>query len=192
METVKVDRSKYNELLKKAKTDIEIRKRLIEENINFIKYIARRYKYEAQTVGLEFNDLISIGVFGLIKCIDNFDTDTNNKLSTPAAIYIRNEILMEIRKHSSYRQHYKLVGDINYNEIINSPQDIENDFVEKETLVSLKKAIKSLTPKEQYILHMKYTLLQSQEEIGRKLHCSQSYVSRMERKSIKKLCKLIQ
>ncbi len=175
----------------------EARDKLIVHNLRLVVYVAKRY--ETNIYNLE--DLISIGTLGLVKAIQTFKNDKNIKLATYASRCIDNEILMFLRKKSrlknevsldeplkcDYDGNELLLGDI-LSENENLITDGIDDNEEKEDLY---KAIELLKPREKEILSMRFGLNGSKEytqkETAELLGISQSYISRLEKKIIKKL-----
>lgn len=177
--------------------DIEARNKLIEHNLRLVVFVAR--KYETNTYNLE--DLISIGTLGLIKGIQTFKMDKNIKLATYASRCIENEILMFMRKKSRMKVEVSLDEPLNIdydgNELLlqdilttneNEVQD-NLDYNEKRRLMF--EAIKGLKSKEKEIITLRYGLINGEEmtqkEVADYLGISQSYISRLEKKIIKKL-----
>lgn len=173
------------------------RNRLIEHNLRLVVYVAKRY--ETNLYNLE--DLISIGTLGLVKAIQTFKPEKNIKLATYASRCIENEILMYLRKKSKrknevsldeplkcdYDGNELLLGDI-LSESDNKVLEDINDGEEKEELY---KAIETLRPREKQILSMRFGLNgmkeYTQKETAEMLGISQSYISRLEKRIIRKL-----
>lgn len=166
-------------------------------------YIAK--KFDNTGVGVE--DLISIGTIGLIKAINSFDSGKNIKLATYASRCIENEILMYLRRNSKTRMEVSIDEPLNVdwdgNELLLSDilgteedviyRDIE-DEVEKKLL---KKAIDRLGERERMIIDLRFGLSSpddtemTQKEVADLMGISQSYISRLEKKIIKRLKKEI-
>ena len=169
---------------------------LIERNLRLVAFIARRY--ENSGVGIE--DLISIGTLGLIKAVGTFRSDKNIKLATYASRCIENEILMYLRKISG-KQEVSLDEPLNTdwdgNELLLSDvlscdeepviQELEDD----EEKQALRRAVAGLTDRERFIIELRFGLNgrkeQTQSEVAELLGISQSYISRLEKKILKKL-----
>lgn len=169
---------------------------LIERNLRLVAFIARRY--ENSGVGIE--DLISIGTLGLIKAVGTFRSDKNIKLATYASRCIENEILMYLRKISG-KQEVSLEEPLNTdwdgNELLLSDvlscdeepviQEIEDD----EEKQALRRAVAGLTDRERFIIELRFGLNgrkeKTQSEVADLLGISQSYISRLEKKILKKL-----
>lgn len=184
----------YLEELEKGSEDA--RNRLIEHNLRLVVYIAKRY--ESNPTNME--DLISIGIFGLIKAIHTFKRDKNIKLVTYASRCIENEILMHLRKRSKYK------GEVSFDEPLNVDYDgnelvlsdilgtqgdiVAEEFERREQMRVLYEAISELKDREKEILLMRYGLNQeelTQKDVAVKLGISQSYISRLEKRILGKL-----
>ena len=181
----------------------EARALLIEHNLRLVVYIA--IKFDNTGVGVE--DLISIGTIGLIKAINTFNKDKNIKLATYASRCIENEILMYLRRNSKTRLEVSIDEPLNVdwdgNELLLS--DIlgtEEDVIYKDIEVEmerklLNKAIEKLSKREQTIVELRFGLRNpsgeemTQKEVADLLGISQSYISRLEKKIMKRLKKEI-
>lgn len=174
---------------------------LIERNLRLVVYIARKF----ENSGICVEDLISIGTIGLIKAVNTFDPDKQIKLATYASRCIENEILMFIRRNS------KLKSEISFDEPLNIDWDgnelllsdilgTENDIIfkclEKEVdkeLLGI--AMKKLSDREKKIMKLRFGLdggeEKTQKEVADMLGISQSYISRLEKRIIKRLKKEI-
>lgn len=181
----------------------EARAILIEHNLRLVVYIAK--KFDNTGVGVE--DLISIGTIGLIKAINTFNKDKNIKLATYASRCIENEILMYLRRNSKTRMEVSIDEPLNVdwdgNELLLSDilgteedviyQDIETEMERK----LLNKAIEKLTKRERTIVELRFGLRdplgeeKTQKEVADMLGISQSYISRLEKKIIRRLKKEI-
>lgn len=176
----------------------EARKILIERNLRLVAHVAKKYQF----VDEEIEDMISIGTIGLIKAISTFDCTKGIKLATYAARCIDNELLMFLRnkkKTSKDVSLYEPIGtDKEGNEIslLDIVEKEEEDIVENyETNINIQKMFelidKVLTPREKYIIVKRYGLRNNKEvtqrEIANQLKISRSYVSRIEKKALKKL-----
>ena len=184
-----------------ASGDESVRRTLIEHNIRLVVYIAR--KFENTGVGLE--DLISIGTIGLIKAVNTFDPHKNIKLATYASRCIENEILMYLRRSVKSRGEISLDEPLNVdwdgNELLLS--DIlgtDGDVVYKEMDSEIDKsllseAISTLPQRERLIINMRFGLSgfseNTQKQVADRLGISQSYISRLEKRIIKRLRKEI-
>ena len=193
-----LDKEKEEYYISKLKDkDLEARNKLIEHNLRLVVFIAR--KYETDLYNLE--DLISIGTLGLIKGIQTFNTDKNIKLATYASRCIENEILMFMRKKSKMKVEVSLDEPLNIdydgNELLlqdiltTNEHEVEDNLEYNEKRRLMYDAIKELKDKEKEILILRYGLKNNEEmtqkEVADYLGISQSYISRLEKKIIKKL-----
>ena len=174
---------------------------LIEHNLRLVVYIAK--KFDNTGVGVE--DLISIGTIGLIKSINTFNPEKNIKLATYASRCIENEILMYLRRNNKTKLEVSIDEPLNVdcdgNELLLSDilgtdedviyKDIENE-VERKLLL---KAIDKLSDREKTIINLRFGLgvrsgkEMTQKEVAELLGISQSYISRLEKKIMKRLKK---
>lgn len=169
---------------------------LIERNLRLVAFIARRY--ENSGVGIE--DLISIGTLGLIKAVGTFRSDKNIKLATYASRCIENEILMYLRKISG-RQEVSIDEPLNTdwdgNELLLSDvlgsdeESVIQELEEAEERLALRRAVARLPERERFIIELRFGLNgqrdMTQNEVAELLGISQSYISRLEKKILKKL-----
>ena len=181
----------------------DARKQLIEHNLRLVVYIAQ--KFDNTGVGVE--DLISIGTIGLIKAINTFDVDKNIKLATYASRCIENEILMYLRRNNKTKLEVSIDEPLNVDwdgnelllsDILGTDEDIIYRDLEDETERKLlNAAIDRLNPREQKIVKLRFGLGREQEdemtqkEVADLLGISQSYISRLEKKIMKRLKKEI-
>jgi RNA polymerase sporulation-specific sigma factor len=171
---------------------------LIERNLRLVAHIVKKYN----TADKEIDDLISIGTIGLIKAIDTFDPDKGIRLATYASRCIDNELLMMLRSGKRQAKEiylYEPIGsdkeghEINLLDIIESTDtDIIDELELQGNIKRLYELVeKVLTKRERQIVEMRYGLnLQeeiTQREIANKIGISRSYVSRIEKKALKKL-----
>ena len=177
--------------------DQQVKTSLIEHNLRLVVYIAK--KFDNTGVGVE--DLISIGTIGLIKAINSYNPDKNIKLATYASRCIENEILMYLRRNSKTKAEVSIDEPLNVdwdgNELLLSDilgtedKDLENEVERK----MLSKAIEKLSERERIIVDLRYGLSsidgeeKTQKEVADMLGISQSYISRLEKKIIKRLKK---
>jgi RNA polymerase sporulation-specific sigma factor len=176
---------------------------LVEHNLRLVAHIVKKYN----GIGRELDDLISIGTIGLIKGISTYNMDKGTKLATYAARCIENEILMTIRADQKIKNEVSLqdpIGidkegnEISLIDILGSDNDQIFDLVElKIEAAKLYKLMeKVLKQREKTIIEMRYGLSngvnKTQREIAKMLGISRSYVSRIEKKAIKKLSKEFQ
>lgn len=176
---------------------------LIEHNLRLVVYIAK--KFDNTGVGVE--DLISIGTIGLIKSINTFKPDKNIKLATYASRCIENEILMYLRRNNKTRLEVSIDEPLNVDwdgnelllsDILGTEEDIIYKDLEHEVECTLLgKAIEKLSPREQTIIRLRYGLQsddgkeKTQKEVADLLGISQSYISRLEKRIMKRLKKEI-
>ena len=179
--------------------DDSARELLITHNLRLVVYIAR--KFENSGVGIE--DLISIGTIGLIKAVNTFCPSRNIKLATYSSRCIENEILMYLRKNSQMRNEMSIDEPLNVDwdgnelllsDILGSDPDIVNRGVEQEAERDLLlTCISHLSEREQLIMNLRFGIGGNQEhtqkEVADLLGISQSYISRLEKKIIKRLKK---
>ncbi len=179
----------------------EARSALIEHNLRLVVYIAK--KFDNTSVGVE--DLISIGTIGLIKAINTFNRDKNIKLATYASRCIENEILMYLRRNSKTKMEVSIDEPLNVDwdgnelllsDILGTDEDVICRNLEHETEKDLLHlAISRLNPREQKIVELRYGLRDedgeemTQKEVADLLGISQSYISRLEKKIMKRLKK---
>lgn len=181
--------------------DNKVRSVLIERNLRLVVYIAR--KFENTGVGVE--DLISIGTIGLIKAVNTFDPDKKIKLATYASRCIENEILMYLRRNSKVRSEISFDEPLNIDwdgnelllsDILGTDNDLIYHYIEDEVdkeLLTL--AMRKLTNREKKIMELRFGLYgggeRTQKEVADMLGISQSYISRLEKRIIKRLKKEI-
>lgn len=183
--------------------DQEARAGLIEHNLRLVVYIAK--KFDNTGVGVE--DLISIGTIGLIKSVNTYNPGKNIKLATYASRCIENEILMYLRRNNKTKLEVSIDEPLNVdwdgNELLLSDilgtdedviyKDLENE-VERNLLGN---AIDKLSEREKTIINLRFGLgnkngeEMTQKEVATLLGISQSYISRLEKKIMKRLKKEI-
>lgn len=181
-----------------GKKGIEARNILIEHNLRLVAHIAKKYQGADESM----EDLISVGTIGLMKGIATFDPKKGSRLATYAARCIENELLMMFRaKKKSSREVslYEPIGtdaegnEISLLDIIESEQtDVVEEMYRDSHLKHLGELLKTcLTAREREIIYMRYGLMNdsemTQREVGMALGISRSYVSRIEKKALKKL-----
>ena len=178
-------------------TEEKSRQILIEHNLRLVVYIAKKF----ENTNICVDDLISIGTIGLIKAINTFKKDKQIKLATYASRCIENEILMYLRKNNSQKilmsfdeplnvdwdGNELLLGDVLGTDDDSVDRHLEEE-VEKELLHS---AMENLCQREKEIMQLRYGLSGSREktqkEVAQMLGISQSYISRLEKRIIKRL-----
>ena len=179
---------------------LEARQTLIEHNLRLVVYIAK--KFDNTGVGVE--DLISIGTIGLIKAINTFKSDKNIKLATYASRCIENEILMHLRRNSRIKTEVSIDEPLNVDwdgnelllsDILGTEEDLVYKDIEDEVdLNLLEQAMAILTDRGRTIIELRYGIGHDDEEMTQKevadlLGISQSYISRLEKKIIRRLRK---
>ena len=177
---------------------------LIERNLRLVVYIARRF--ENTSVNLE--DLISIGTIGLIKAVGTYRRDKNIKLATYASRCIENEILMFLRKNAGIKSELSLDEPLNVdydgNELLLSDMlgtevdEVCKELEVKEEKSMVRKALACLSPREKTIIELRFGLApgsdgkeKTQKEVADLLGISQSYISRLEKKTMERLKELL-
>ena len=180
-----------------AAGELEARQTLIERNLRLVVYIARRF----ENTGINIEDLISIGTIGLIKAINTYKTDKNIKLATYASRCIENEILMYLRKNANRR------GEVSLDEPLNTDWDgnelllsdvlgTDSDIIEKPLEEHVERdlllgAVERLSERERTIITLRFGLdgrrERTQKEVADLLGISQSYISRLEKRIIRRL-----
>ncbi len=173
------------------------REPLITHNLRLVVYIAKKFESSAASV----EDLISIGTIGLIKAVNTFRPEKNIKLATYASRCIENEILMFLRKSSQLRNEVSIDEPLNVDwdgnelllsDVLGSDVDVVNADIEQEIEYNLVlSAVENLSPREKQIMELRFGLhgkgSHTQKEVADMLGISQSYISRLEKKIIKKL-----
>ncbi|WP_407268052.1 RNA polymerase sporulation sigma factor SigE [Radiobacillus sp. PE A8.2] len=188
------------ELLKRLPVgDKAARAMLIERNLRLVVYIARKF----ENTGINIEDLISIGTIGLIKAVNTFNPEKKIKLATYASRCIENEILMYLRRNN------KLKSEISFDEPLNIDWDgnelllsdvlgTDEDVTTKDLESSvdknlLRKALEQLNDREKQIMELRFGLIgeeeKTQKDVADMLGISQSYISRLEKKIIRRLKK---
>lgn len=187
------------ECLKRYKAgDMEAKNCLIEKNLRLVAHIVKKYGNS----GREQEELISVGIVGLVKAVNTFNVEKGHKLVTYAAKCIENEILMLLRSEKKQGREvslYEPIGtDKEGNEInlLDIMESEETDIIERmEFSGNVRKMYelidKVLTPREKEIIALRYGLYRNkpvtQREIAKRFGISRSYVSRIEKKALEKL-----
>ncbi len=175
------------------------KEKLIVHNLRLVVYIAKRF----ESAGANIEDLISIGTIGLIKAVNTFNPDKNIKIATYASRCIENEILMFLRKSSQLKNEISIDEPLNTDwdgnelllcDVLGSDPDIINRDIETELECNqLLSAISKLNEREALIMELRFGLNgkkeHTQKEVADFLGISQSYISRLEKKIIKRLKK---
>lgn len=189
-------------LVRYQKGDMEARNLLIEHNLRLVAHVSKKY----QSPEYETDDLISIGIIGLIKAVMTFDSSKNNRLATYAARCIENELLMMLRSRK------KISREVSMDERIGTDQEgrelrladiLESEPVDVVENLEIQKNIRQLRTylpevlddRELLVICARYGLMgkeeRTQREIAEQLGISRSYVSRIEKKALEKLrCEL--
>ena len=190
-------------LLLGTEDEKEARATLIEHNLRLVVYIAKKF----DNTGIGVEDLISIGTIGLIKAINTYNPAKNIKLATYASRCIENEILMYLRRTSKMKLEVSFDEPLNVDwdgnelllsDILGTEDDIIYKDMESEVERKLlKKAIAKLSSRERQIIELRYGLSTvngreyTQKEVADLMGISQSYISRLEKKIMKRLRKEI-
>ena len=184
-----------------SQQDKEARDELIEHNLRLVVYIAQRF----DNTGVGVEDLISIGTIGLIKAINTFNPTRKIKLATYASRCIENEILMYLRRNNKTKMEVSIDEPLNVDwdgnelllsDILGTDEDVIYRDIEHEVECKLLgKAISKLSDREQIIIKLRYGLQspdgkeKTQKEVADMLGISQSYISRLEKRIMKRLKK---
>ena len=182
--------------------DTQARDLLIEHNLRLVAHIAKKYTTSGRIASVDFDDIISIGSIGLIKAIDSFNSGKSARLATYATRCIENEILMYIRSSKKYSNDIFLQDPIGHdfdgNEItvmdtVKSDDDPVPDEVSDKIDITrmMRKIDEVLDEREREIIRLRYAVCggeeMTQREIASMLGISRSYVSRIEKKALKKI-----
>ncbi|GEM03741.1 RNA polymerase sigma-28 factor [Halolactibacillus miurensis] len=182
--------------------DDQARDKLIEHNLRLVAHLVKKYE-KKQT---NQDDLISIGIIGLIKAIDTFHPNKGTKLATYAARCIENEILMHFRQQKKRSKETSLEEPIGHDkdghaiallDVLTSPTvDLDEQLQQNNDLVKIKKYFPLLDDREKKVLMLRFGLgnhtEQTQKNIAKTLNISRSYVSRIEKRALFKLFKAYQ
>lgn len=180
-----------------AEGDPQARETLIVRNLRLVVFIAKKF----ETPGHSLEDFISIGTIGLIKAVGTFRPDRNIKLATYASRCIENEILMFLRKAAQYRGEISIDEPLNVDwdgnelllsDVLGTEEDIVSRGVEQEAeRETLLAAVRALPDREREIMELRFGLggrkEMTQKEVADRIGISQSYISRLEKKIIRKL-----
>ena len=189
------DEKKY--LASVAQGDKEARNILVEHNLRLVAHIVKKY----YTGTNDYDDLLSVGVVGLIKAINTFDATKTQRLSSYASICIQNEILMMFRNNKKAQQESSLSESVDSdkdgnNLVLMDVIAVDDDIVEKiDTKFKSEKLQQyineELDEREKTVIELRYGLNgheeKTQREIAAMLNISRSYISRIETKALKKL-----
>jgi len=181
--------------------DESVRSILIERNLRLVVYIARKF----ENTGVNVEDLISVGTIGLIKAVNTFDPNKKIKLATYASRCIENEILMYLRRNSKVKAEISFYEPLNIDwdgnelllsDILGTENDVVYNLIEDEVDRQLLiVAMKKLSNREKEIVQLRFGLNglgeKTQKEVADMLGISQSYISRLEKRIIRRLKKEI-
>ena len=181
--------------------DMKARDKLIEHNLRLVVFLAK--KYENTKIDLE--DLVSIGTIGLIKGVNTYQNDKNIKLATYASRCIDNEILMYLRKTKKKRTEVSFEDSLSFDaegnelhleDVLGTEEDIVTKPIENELdRTMMYEEVAKLNDRDKEIIELRYGLNgkkeMTQKEVASMLGISQSYISRIEKKVIKKLSSVI-
>ena len=173
------------------------REPLITHNLRLVVYIAKKF----ESPGASVEDLISIGTIGLIKAVNTFQVERNIKLATYASRCIENEILMYLRKSAQLRKEVSIDDPLNVdwdgNELLLSdllgsdPDQVDRDLEQEAERTMLRSAVDRLSPRERTIMVLRFGLgsakEHTQKEVADTIGISQSYISRLEKRIIRRL-----
>lgn len=193
-----LESSEEAETLERLKQgDASARAKLIEHNLRLVVYIAKKF----ENTGVGVDDLTGIGTIGLIKAVKTFNPDKQIRLATYASRCIENEILMYLRRTS------KIKGEVSFDEplkvdwdgnalllsdVLGTDEDIVyKDMDTRDDILVLRSVLNSLSQREREIIMLRYGIdcnrEYTQKEVAELLGISQSYISRLEKRIIKKL-----
>ena len=180
--------------------DKKARSKLIEHNLRLVVFLAKKY----ENTGVDLEDLVSIGSVGLIKGVNTYKLSKNIKLATYASRCIDNEILMFLRKNKRRRGEISFEDNLSFDsegnelhleDILGTDSDIVTRGLEEETNKKLLyEEIERLSDRDKKIMVLRYGLYgndeMTQKDVAKLLGISQSYISRIEKKAIRKLKQL--
>ena len=195
----KEEEIKYVEL--SMNNDQKARNKLIEHNLRLVVFLSKKY----ENTNTDLEDLVSIGTIGLIKAVNTYRLDKNIKLATYASRCIDNEILMYLRKTKRKRTDISFEDSLSYDadgnelhleDVLGTDSDIVTKGLDDELDKSMMlEEIEKLTPRDKEIIELRYGLNgkkeMTQKDVASLLGISQSYISRIEKKVIKKLKSII-
>lgn len=173
------------------------RNKLIEHNLRLVVFLSKKY----ENTGNDLEDLVSIGTIGLIKGVNTYKLDKNIKLATYASRCIDNEILMFLRKNKKRKGEVSFEDNLSYDsegnelhleDILGTDADIVTKGLEEKTEKKLLyQEIEKLTGRDKEIMVLRYGLFNNEEmtqkDVANMLGISQSYISRIEKKVIRRL-----
>ena len=180
-----------------APTDQDAKDQLIVHNLRLVVYLARKF----ENTGVQTEDLISIGTIGLIKAVETFKADKKIKLATYASRCLEHEILMHLRRTTKLKLEVSFDEPLNVdwdgNELLLSdvlgtdPDVVSKDMEDEVERELLKKALSKLSERERDIIDLRFGLkngeVQTQKQVADAMGISQSYISRLEKRIMKRL-----
>ena len=193
-----LSREEEQEYVKRSMNGDEMaRSKLIEHNLRLVVFLAKKY----ENTGVDLEDLVSIGSVGLIKGVNTYKLDKNIKLATYAARCIDNEILMFLRKKKRRKGEISFEDNLSFDsdgnelhleDVLGTDSDIVTRGLEKEIEKKiLYEEIEKLSSRDKKIMILRYGLFgheeMTQKDVAELLGISQSYISRIEKKVIRKL-----
>ncbi|MBE6591774.1 MAG: sigma-70 family RNA polymerase sigma factor [Ruminococcaceae bacterium] len=180
--------------------DMVARNVLIEHNLRLVVYIAKKF----ENTGILTEDLVSIGTIGLCKAVASFKAEKNIKLATYASRCIENEILMYLRKNAAQRSEVSIDEPLNtdgdgnelvLSDVLESEGEVCDNLEQREEQKIIRNAVMKLSERDRSIIILRFGLFgekeQTQKQVADKMNISQSYISRLEKKIIRKLKKEI-
>ena len=187
----------YELALRSSEGDKVARDKLIEHNLRLVVFLAKKY----ENTGYDIEDLVSIGSIGLIKGINTYKADKNIKLATYVSRCISNEILLFLRKNKKKKVEVSLEETLNYDaegntlaleDVLGTDEDIVLENVsKKQDAKYLASELNMLNDREKLIMTLRYGLNNTKEytqkEVATMLGISQSYISRIEKKVIRRI-----
>ena len=184
-------------VLKSMEGSSEAKNKLIEHNLRLVVFLSKKY----ESTGIDLEDLVSIGTIGLIKGVNTYKLDKNIKLATYASRCIDNEILMYLRKNKRRKGEVSFEDSLSFDaegnelhleDILGTDDDIvTKDLVHEVEKKFLYEEISNLNKRDKEIMVLRYGLYDNEEltqkDVASLLGISQSYISRIEKKVIKRL-----
>lgn len=181
--------------------DMKARDKLIEHNLRLVVFLAKKY----DNTKIDLEDLVSIGTIGLIKGVNTYQNDKNIKLATYASRCIDNEILMYLRKTKRKRTEVSFEDSLSFDgegnelhleDVLGTEDNITTKPIEDEEGKNMMyREVSKLPKRDREIIELRYGLNgkkeMTQKEVANLLGISQSYISRIEKKVIKKLSSII-
>ena len=181
--------------------DLMARDKLIEHNLRLVVFLAKKY----ENTGVDLEDLVSIGSIGLIKGVNTYKLDKNIKLATYASRCIDNEILMYLRKNKNKKSEISFEDSLSYDgegnelhleDVLGTDPNVVTKPLEDEYNRKIMiDEIERLSPRDKEIMVLRYGLggfdEMTQKDVADLLGISQSYISRIEKKTIRRLKNLM-